>query len=381
MKTVEQMIERQRVLAEFGDFALRSDDLQEVLTEACRLVVRGLGSDFAKVVEIQEDESCLLVRAGVGWKPGIVGEVQISMDEQTSEAHAIDARKPIITPDISKEERFEFPDFMKDHGIVAIVNVPIFMPGGGAYGLLQVDSVEARDYDEEDIEFLRTYAVILGPVIDRLHKVHDLRQSLEAQQRLLSELQHRVRNNIGVISSLVRMRSKATPSPETAAELTAIGQRIEALRLVHEQLYIGGTSDRLHLQPYISELLKYLLTLHKDRSGPVRLEVEVAEVELSPEIAVPLGLIANEFVTNSLKHAFHGKGGLIAVHVEPMEDDLFRIRLFDNGKGMPEQPSVVEPGSGLGLGLIDGLARQIGAQAQWTSSPDGTELCLEFTPG
>lgn len=381
MKTAEQMIERQRVLAEFGEFALGSDDLQEVLTEACRLVVRGLGSDFARVLEIQEDKSLLLIRAGVGWKPGIVGEVQVPMGDRTSEAHAIEIGQPVITTDISKEDRFDFPDFMKDHGIVAIVNVPIFMPGGGAYGLLQVDSVEARDFDEEDIEFLRTYAMTLGPVIDRLHKVHDLRESLEAQQRLLSELQHRVRNNIGVISSLVRMRSKATASSETAAELAAIGQRIEALRLVHEQLYIGGTSDRLELKPYMTELLGYLLSLHKDRSGPVGLEVEITDIELSPEIAVPLGLIANEFVTNSLKYAFDGKGGLIAIHVDPVEKDQIRIRLSDNGKGMPEQPSVVEPGSGMGMGLIDGLARQIGAETHWASSSDGTELCLEFTPG
>lgn len=380
MTPAEQFMERQRVLADFGEFALRSDDLQEVLTEACRLVVRGLRADFAKVVEIQEGKDRLLVRAGVGWRPGIVGEVQVPMGERTSEAHAIKVGKPMITPDISKEDRFDFPDFMTEHGVVAIVNVPIFTPGGEAYGLLQVDNTEAREFDQEDIEFLRTYAMILGPVIDRLHKVHDLKASFEAQQRLLTELQHRVRNNIGVISSLVRMRSKATASPETAAELMAIGQRIEALRLVHEQLYIGGTSDRLQLRPYVSELVEYLLALHKDHSGPVHLELDIANVELSPEIAVPLGLIANEFVTNSLKYAFDGKGGLIAIQVEPMEKNQIRIRLSDNGKGLPDKPSAEKPGSGLGMGLIDGLAHQIGAETYWASSSGGTELCLEFTP-
>lgn len=378
MTDAERMMERQRVLADFGEFALGSDDLQEVLTEACRLVLRGLGADFGKIMEIQEGQDCLLVRAGIGWKPGIVGETQIPLGVRTSEPHAIEARKPVITTDISSEDRFDFPDFMTEHGVVAIVNVPIFTPGGEAYGLLQVDSAEARDFDQADIEFLRTYAMILGPVIDRLHKVHDLRASFEAQQRLLSELQHRVRNNIGVISSLVRMRSKATVSPETAAELAAIAQRIEALRLVHEQLYIDGTSDRLQLKPYLSELLGHLLTLYRDRSGPVHLEVEIGQFELSPQIAVPLGLIANEFVTNSLKYAFDGKGGLIAIHVDQMEDDRIRIRLSDNGKGLSDRPSAAEPGLGLGMGLMDGLAGQIGAEPHWASSSEGTELCLEF---
>lgn len=295
MTPVEQMMERQRVLADFGEFALRNDDLQEVLTEACRLVVRALEADFSKVVEIQPGGECLLVRAGVGWRPGIVGQMQLPMGERTSEAHAIEIGTPVVTRDIRDEERFGFPEFMREHGVVAIVNVPIFTPGGEAYGLLQVDSATPREFDEEAIEFLRTYSMVLGPVIDRLHKVHELQSALEANQQLLMELQHRVRNNISVISSLVRTRADSTGSRQAAAELTAVGQRIETLRLLHDQLYRAGTADRLVLRPYLSELLDNLVDLYKDQSGPVRIDMDVPKFELSPDVAVPLGLILNEF--------------------------------------------------------------------------------------
>jgi PAS domain S-box-containing protein len=175
----EQMMKRQQVLADFGEFALRSEDLDEVLAEACSLVAEALGTIRAKILEIGEDGETLLVRAGVGWDPGIVGRLRLLMKDHSSETFAIREGKPIITQDIRKEERFEVPDFMKEAGVVALANVPIFVPGRRAYGLLQVDATEPRDFGDEDTEFLRTYATILGPVIDRLLKVSALRASEE----------------------------------------------------------------------------------------------------------------------------------------------------------------------------------------------------------
>jgi PAS domain S-box-containing protein len=179
MPDLEQMVRRQRLLADFGDFTLHSQDLDEVLTEACRLVSEALGTKHAKVLEIEGGGRSILLRAGIGWPSGLVGRLRLEMRDHSSETYSIKARKPVITQDISKEDRFEVPAFLRDAGVVALVNVPIFLPGGQAYGLLQVDSRERRDFDEGDTEFLRTYATILGPVIDRLHKVHRLQASQE----------------------------------------------------------------------------------------------------------------------------------------------------------------------------------------------------------
>ena len=373
----DQMVARQKVLADFGDFALRSDDLDNVLTEACRLVGDALETDLAKILEIKPDQQRLLVRAGVGWKPGIVGQKCLSMGERSSETYSIECAHPVITQDIGTENRFDFPDFLKEHGVMALVNVPIFLPGGQPYGLLQVDSCEPRDFDEEDIEFLRTYATILGLVIDRLHKVHSLKEALEANQRLLQELQHRVKNHIAIITSLIRMRSREVKSEEAREALAAVGERIDTLRLVHEHLYIAGTADRLRLRPFIMQLVENLCHLHEDQSGKVRLDFAMEEAELIPEVAVPLGLILNEFVTNSLKYAFEGRGGVIAVGVEVLERGGLRVRICDNGKGLPAERQAAKPGSGTGMRLIDGLARQIGAKPVWSSLEPGTALCLE----
>jgi PAS domain S-box-containing protein len=173
------LLKLQKVLADFGDFTLQSEDLDEVLQEACRLVGEAMGTSRAKVLEIEQGGESLLVRAGVGRGPGVVGKVRIPMDENSSESYAIKAGAPVITQDISKEERFGLPDFLKEAGVVSLANVPIFLPGKRAYGLLQVDDTVPRPFDQNDTEFLRTYASLLGPVVDRLFKVQALRSSEE----------------------------------------------------------------------------------------------------------------------------------------------------------------------------------------------------------
>jgi len=88
-KIETELLRRQSILARFGEFALRSDDLDEILEESCRLVGEALGTDLAKVVELQEDGETLLVRAGVGWKPGVVGVATIKFSDDTSEGLAL----------------------------------------------------------------------------------------------------------------------------------------------------------------------------------------------------------------------------------------------------------------------------------------------------
>lgn len=377
MPTLEQMRLRQGVLAEFGDFALRCDSLDEVLHEACRLVADALGADLAKVLEIEEGGATALVKAGVGWRPGIVGKEQLPFSERSSETYSLKVGEPVISRDIREEERFEFAHFLIQHDVVSLVNVPIFLPGGKAYGLLQVDSRELRDFGKEDIAFLRTYATLLGPVIDRLHKTHSLEWALETNERLLRELQHRVKNHIGIISSMVRVRARHARSEEAREELVGVGERIETLRLVHEQLYQAGASDRLQLRPFLSQLIENLCHLHESEAVGIRLEIDVADVDLAPEAAVPIGLIANEFVTNSLKHAFGDEGGTIAVSLDVTGHRL-RLCLSDDGKGLPPDPHAAPQGSGTGIRLIEGLAGQLEASTTWPATDAGTVLCLEF---
>lgn len=375
MPTLDDMLVRQKVMGDFGEFALRCEDLQDILDKACHLVGEALRTPFAKIMEIEGDGCHLLVQAGAGWRPGIVGHKRLPMSELSSESYSIRCACPVIVRDIDAEDRFVFPDFLREHGVVAMINVPIILPGGTPYGLLQVDDVVSRDFGEEDIAFLRTYAAILGPVIDRLHKAHSLRRALETNRRLLGELQHRVKNHIAIISGLVSLRVRQAGGAEARAELETLNARIETLRLVHEQLYASDGAEHVSVRPFVVRLVECLCDFHEMQAGHVSLDFAVEDITLEPDVAVPIGMILNEFVINSLKYAFDDAGGRITVAVARQGGRIL-LHVADDGRGLPESVGTTAPGSGTGMTLIRGLARQVGAEPSWSSSSRGTVLTL-----
>jgi GAF domain-containing protein len=119
----EELSRRQRALADYGELVLRVSDLQKIMTEGCRLIAQALNTDLAKILEIEADRTSAIVVAGVGWMPNIVGKTRIKLNERSSESYALSKAQPVITKDITKETRFEFPAFMREHGIVALVKL------------------------------------------------------------------------------------------------------------------------------------------------------------------------------------------------------------------------------------------------------------------
>ena len=172
----ESLLRQQDILARFGELALRSNDLDEILHEACRLVGQGLGTDLAKVLELQEDGITLLVRAGVGWQPGVVGQVHVRAERTSSEGHALQTGHPVASADIETEDRFEYEGFIKDAGVKALSNVPIIgAHGRPPYGILEIDSRTPRAFTKADIGFLRGYANLLAAAVTRLKLLAETR--------------------------------------------------------------------------------------------------------------------------------------------------------------------------------------------------------------
>ncbi len=185
--SASKLLHHEFTLAKFGELALTSDDLDEILTEACRLVGGTLGTDLAKVMQLQADGETLLVRAGVGWRPGVVGVVTLKAADDTSEGHALKTGEPMISPDIDQETRFTYPTFLVDHGVKAVANVLVI---GGKdrvpFGILQIDSRTPRAFTGDDVAVLRSYANLLAAAVDRLRVVGEVRNS-ETRLRLALE--------------------------------------------------------------------------------------------------------------------------------------------------------------------------------------------------
>ena len=366
----DELIRQRAALGRFGEFALKSDDLDEILTEACRLVGEALGTDLAKVLEGRDGEAELLVRAGVGWHPGIVGQVLVPTGSFSAAGHALLTGEAVISNNVETEDRFDIPDFMREHDVNAMVNTIVLGPDGNSpYGVLEVDSRVPRTFTEDDVDFLRSYANLLASAVERFRATDLLRARAEEKERLMRELQHRVKNNFQVIGSLVSLQMSRSSSADAKRELTAIGRRLETLRIVHDQLHAVGGADRVDLGDYLGVLASSLLEFHGDQARDIKLVTELESMVVPSELAVPVGMIATEFITNSFKYAFDGHG-TIGIRLEALPVDKSRVTFWDDGKGLPEGAA-----SNTGMRLIAGFARQLRADPVWRSE-SGTRLEL-----
>ncbi|MCP2073273.1 UNVERIFIED_ORG: PAS domain S-box-containing protein [Pseudomonas lini] len=180
MAIEDTLLRQRKVLAEFGELALVSDDLEHILDEACRLVGDALQTQLAKFMLLEDDGLTFLVRNGVGWTPGVVGNVRVQALEGTPEHFSLDTGSAVISTDISAETRFRYHDFQRQNGVQAFVNVLVF----GAtetrpFGIFEVDSRHPRQFAESDIDFLRGYGNLLGAALKRSKALQAMRLTEE----------------------------------------------------------------------------------------------------------------------------------------------------------------------------------------------------------
>ena len=203
-----------------------------------------------------------------------------------------------------------------------------------------------------------------------------LRQQLAERETLLQEVHHRVKNNLQVVTSLLAMQQKSSSSPSVAAEFQTSRDRIQAIALVHEQIYRSPELDRVQMDRFIRELGNNILR-GSGAADHVRFELHGKSFHLDLVKAVPCALLLNELMTNALKHAFpDGRRGIIRLELNLDEAGKGHILLRDDGVGMP--PASLKPAqkSSLGMHLINRLASQLGGTLEPLQDGPGTGFHL-----
>jgi PAS domain S-box-containing protein len=190
-RLADELIYRERqhdLLASFGMTALRSTDVSALLQEATRLCAEGLRTPLCKALERvpgPDGEDGLIVRAGVGWAPGVVGQALVGADLASPAGYALKTGEPVISNHLSAEARFRTPQLMIEHGVRRAINV-IIRGEGGPFGVLEADSREDGKFDTADVAFLQGFANLLGSAIDRA-RVEAAYHERNEQQNLMLE--------------------------------------------------------------------------------------------------------------------------------------------------------------------------------------------------
>ncbi len=223
-----------------------------------------------------------------------------------------------------------------------------------------------------------TNVVVIDTDITLRKKMEEqIRASLEERGVLLREIHHRVKNNLQIIISLFNLQTHYVQDPNASKALREGQNRIKSMALIHERFYQSDGLSRIDFDDYIRRLTDNLLLTSGITSGKVVLNIIAEKISLDIDTAVPCGLIINEVVSNSIKHAFKdGRSGEILIHFNRTGESEYRLIIADNGVGLPEGFDL-ENSDSLGIQLIHALSDQIDGKMKVDSS-NGVKYIIDF---
>jgi PAS domain S-box-containing protein len=276
-------VTQQEALARLGERALAEGDLDALLNDVVSTVATTLPVDFVEVLELLPGDTDLLLRAGFGWKTGVIGTIVTSRDDSLYARYTLESATPVVVADFTTETRFTMPRYLADHHCVSGVGSTIAGRDGRAYGILSVCTKQKREFGVQDSRFLAAVGNLVAGAIQR-------RQLEDRHELMIRELRHRSGN---LFSQLLALYSQTAKNSKTMAELTTKYQaRVLALANAHRLITEGGWKSTT-----LAELLRVLLGPYLDRTT-----FEGPNVDLEPDPTFSLSAALHELTANASKH-------------------------------------------------------------------------------
>lgn len=255
---------------------------------------------------------------------------------------------------IKKREKFLIANALTDEkwkdspgakaGMISYLGFPLQWPNRDIFGTICVFDTKENRYNKTIERLMLQFKGLIETHLSLIYQNKslemmnkELKRSEEKIKILIREVHHRVKNNMQVVSSILSLQSAITKDEKVADVFSQCQDRINSMALVHEKLYRTKDFSRIDLKEYIETLAKAIFNSYRKEAKKIALKVDVKNIFLDIDTAIPLGLIINELVSNSLKYAFNGKpGGEISISLADAKRGRLALRIQDNGIGLPE---------------------------------------------
>jgi len=358
LRELRARAKQQEAVAHLGELALNEADLQKLFDEVARTVAGILDVEFVKVLELTPGDHEFLLRAGIGWRDGLVGTAHESTGRHSSGGYALASGGPVIVTDLKSEKRFEAPALLTEHGVNSGVSVPIAGRDGRAYGVLGAHTARRRRFGEHDVSFLTAIANVMAGAIQR-------RQADQRHELMIRELRHRSGN---LFAQLLALFSQTARNSRNLADLvTKYEARVHSLANAHRLITEGGWRSAS-----IADLLRILLAPYLERvtlSGP--------DVFLQPDPSFALSSAVHELATNASKYgSLSAPAGRLDVTwtVDRGEHGVaLDLRWIESGGPPPKRTRK----AGFGSRLIEMvIQRQLNGEVTRAFTPSGLEARL-----
>ena len=347
-------LEQQAALSNFGMEALKSSNVSDLLEHAAKTAALGMRASLSKILEYRKDHQDLLIRAGVGWRPGVIGKVTFGADLESPAGYAFQTGSPVISNHLQDEEQFRTPALMIEHGVKRAINVVIIY-GGGRWGVLEVDSSSAGEFEAADLAFLQGLANFIGVALDRQVAEDRLSQALAYQKLLVQEASHRVKNSLAILSSMLTMKARTSTTEKEADALGDASDRVIAVARTHDRLWREAGEGVIDLGALIHDVSKNLMSQNQQ----IDIRCSTEPVEVSPDHAVSFALLLTELISNAAKHAYSASGGVVHVKLTGTGPKRM-LEVSDEGIGLEPGFDIAAAGqNNLGMSLIQALSQSV----------------------
>jgi len=264
---------------------------------------------------------------------------------------------------------------VKKYGLNAYLGHPVILQKK-TIGALCIVDVKSREFTPNDVHVISTLAKAVSIEEERYNAETEIHNSLEEKEILLKEIHHRVKNNMQIISSLLKLQSSSIQDEKILQLFKESQNRVKTMALIHEKLYSDSNFADIEISTYLKTLVNYLFRNFVNLSSKLDLTMEVDKIMMDIDTAIPCGLIINELVTNAIKYAFpENKKGELTITLESSADQVILI-VKDNGIGIPEDFNIEETNT-LGFQLVKALVNQLHGTIE-INRKGGTELIIKF---
>lgn len=261
----------------------------------------------------------------------------------------------------------------------SLIAIPM-IAGEKVLGVITIQDYKYENsFTQGQLELLTTIGSQAAIALENSYLYAEVTKSLQEKEMLLQEVHHRVKNNLQVMSSLIKLQSRYIKDEKMLEILKETGGRIQSMAIVHTKIYNSKDYEFIHFGEYVRNLIENFQTTYGYKLRNVRFDIDIGELKLNIDTAIPCGLVINELVSNSVKYAFpEGRAGTITVAVKHHKDNFYKLTVKDDGAGVNDSIDIKKSDT-LGIQLVTLLSRQLNGSIDAVTSPGGgTEFSIIF---
>lgn len=291
-----------------------------------------------------------------------------------------ETEKIIVTRDAFSEtktaELYEF--YLKPHDIQSLMDVPVRIEGE-MIGVICFENVGApREWTLQEQKYGLVAAQMLSLTIESHNKQlakQALELALDEKNILLQEVNHRVKNNLSIVASLMNLQSEKSNDDYHKQLFMECRNRLDSIATVHELIYKAKSYSHINFKEYLNQIIDHISDSYSSINH-IKILKGITEVDVDISAAIPLALIVNELITNAYKHAFTNKSeGIIEISLMENNKQVF-LTIKDNGHGFDK---TIIPKNSIGMDILGGLIEQINGTCNLTSDEKGTQFKISFS--